>query len=134
MFHWTFNSTLSNPKLEYTKICPLRQTTYKRMCVLLLPSYTFCAKQVDTQRFQECKMISKYLTLPCTHLTRPTPLSRSQFCRMQWVLRHRHAEKSVGATDFSVPLCRAIVLPCLCCVVACRLCRLRVGSICGILH
>ena len=33
--------------------------------------------------FQECKMISKYLTLPCIHLTHPTPLSRSRFGRMR---------------------------------------------------
>ena len=53
--------------------------------------------------FQECKMISKYLTHPCIHLTHFTPLSRSRFCRMQWIIRHRGAEKSVGATDFSAP-------------------------------
>ena len=84
--------------------------------------------------FQECKMISKYLTHPCTHLTHPSPLSHSRFGRMQWVLRHRDAEKSVAPTDFSVPLCRDTFLPCLCRVAACRLCRLRVGRICSILH
>ena len=87
--------------------------------------------------FQECKMISKYLTLPCTHLTHPTPLSRSRFGRMRWGIRYRGAEKSVGATDFSAPLCRDIVLPYLCRVAACgvcKLCRLRVGSISSILH
>ena len=64
--------------------------------------------------FQECKMISTYLTLPCIHLTLPTPQPCSWFYRMQWVLRHRDVEKSVGATDFSVPLCRNILLPCSC--------------------
>ena len=84
--------------------------------------------------FQECKMISKYLTLPCTHLTHLTPLPRSHFCRMRWIIRHRDAEKSVGATDFSVPLYRNIFLPCLCRVAACMLCRMRVGEIYSILH
>ena len=87
--------------------------------------------------FQECKMISKYLTLPCTHLTYPTPLSRGQFGRMRWGIRYRGAEKSVGATNFSAPLCRDIVLPCLYRVAACgvcKLCRSRVGSISSILH
>ena len=79
-------------------------------------------------------MISKYLTLSCIHLTHHTPLLRSRFCRMRWVLRHRDVEKSVGATDFSAPLCRNILLPCLCRVAACRLCRLRVSGICNILH
>ena len=77
--------------------------------------------------FQECKMISKYLT-------HPTPLPRSRFCRMRWVLRHRDVEKSVGATDFSAPLYRNILLPCLCRVAARRLCRLCVGKIGSILH
>ena len=111
-----------------------RQSSCKRECVLLLPSYTFCTQQAETQRVQECKMISKYLTLPCTHLTRPTPLSRSQFCRMRWILRHRDVEDSVGATDFPAPLCRDIFLPCLCRVVACRLCRMCVGGFGSILH
>ncbi len=87
--------------------------------------------------FQECKIISKYLTLSYIHLTRPTPLPRSRFGRMLWGLRHWDVEKSVGATDFSAPLCRDIVLPCLCRVAACgvcKLCRLRVGSISSILH
>ena len=84
--------------------------------------------------FQECKMISKYLTHPYIHLTHPSPLSHSRFGRMQWVLHHRDVEISVGATDFSVPLCRNIALPCLCRVAAYRLCRMRVGEICSILH
>ena len=84
--------------------------------------------------FQECKMISKYLTLPCIHLTRPTPLPRSRFGRMRWGLRHRDVEKSVGATDFSAPLCRNIALPYLCRVAVCGVCRLRVGGIRSILH
>ena len=84
--------------------------------------------------FQECKMISKYLTLSCTHLTHLTPLPRSRFCRMWWVLRHGDVEKSVGATDFSVPLCRDIALSCLCRVAACGVCRMRVGKIGSILH
>ena len=84
--------------------------------------------------FQECKMISKYLTLSCIHLTHHTPLLRNQFCRMRWVIRHRDIDKSVGATDFSTPLCRDIVLPCLCRVAVCGLCRLRVGDIGSILH
>ena len=49
-------------------------------------------------------------------------------------VRHRDVEKSVGATDFSVPLCCDIVLPCLCRVAVCGLCRLRVGGIDSILH
>ena len=84
--------------------------------------------------FQECKMIPKYLTPPCIHLTHLTPLPRSHFCRMRWIIRHRDVEKSVGATDFSVPLYRNIFLPCLCRVAACMLCRMRVGEICSILH
>ena len=84
--------------------------------------------------FQECKMISKYLTLPCIHLTHHAPLPRSQFGRMRWVIRHRDVEKSVGATDFSASLCRDIALPCLCRVAACRVCRLCVGKISSILH
>ena len=63
--------------------------------------------------FQECKMISKYLTHSCTHLTHLTPLPRNQFGRVRRVIRHRDVEKSVGATDFSAPLCRDTVLPCL---------------------
>ena len=87
--------------------------------------------------FQECKMISKYLTLPCIHLTHPTPLPRSQYGRMRWIIRHRDVEQSVGTTDFSAPLCRDIPLPCLSRVAACgvcRLCRLRVGGFGSILH
>ena len=53
--------------------------------------------------FQECKMISKYLTHSCTHLTHLTPPSRSRFGRMRWVIHHRDVEKSVGATDFPAP-------------------------------
>ena len=84
--------------------------------------------------FQECKMISKYLTHSCTHLTHPSPLSHSPFGRMRRVVRHRDVEKSVGATDFSAPLCRDIALPCLCRVAACGVCRLCVGGIDNILH
>ena len=84
--------------------------------------------------FQECKMISKYLTLPCTHLTLPTPLPSSRFGRMWQVIRHWDAGKSVGATDFSIPLCRNVALPCSCRVAACRLCRMRVGGVGSILH
>ena len=68
------------------------------------------------------------------HLTHHTPLSRSRFGRMRWGLRHREVEESVGATDFSAPLCRDIFLPCSCRVAACGLCRLRVGRIYSILH
>ena len=53
--------------------------------------------------FQECKMIPKYLTLPCIHLTHLTSLPRSRFGRMRWVIHHRDVEKSVGATDFPAP-------------------------------
>ena len=81
-----------------------------------------------------CKMISKYLTHPCIHLTHLTPLSCSQFGRMRWSLRHGDVEKSVGATDFSVPLCCDAILPCLCRVAAYRVCRLRVGKTGSILH
>ena len=84
--------------------------------------------------FQEYKMISKYLTLPCIHLTHLSPLSCSRFCRMRWVLRHRDVGESVGATDFSAPLCRGINLPCLCRVAVCGECRMRVGNIGNILH
>jgi hypothetical protein len=84
--------------------------------------------------FQECKMISKYLTLSCIHLTHFTLLPRSRFGCMQRILRHRDVEQSVGATDFPTPLCRDIVLPCLCRVAVCGLCRLRVGDIGSILH
>ena len=84
--------------------------------------------------FQECKMISKYLTHPCTHLTHHTPLPSSRFVRMRWVIHHWDVEKSVGATDFSAPLCRDIALPCLCRVAACGVCRMRVGDIDNILH
>ena len=84
--------------------------------------------------FQECKMISKYLTLSCIHLTHLTPPPRSWFERMLWGLRHWDVEKSVGATDFSVPLCCDITLPYLCRVAAYGLCRWRVGGIGSILH
>ena len=84
--------------------------------------------------FQECKMISKYLTHSYTHLTHLTLLPRSPFGRMRRVVRHRDVEKSVGATDFSAPLCRDIALPCLCRVAACGVCRLCVGGIGNILH
>ena len=67
---------------------------------------------------QECKMIPKYLTHPCIHLTHLTPLPRSRFGRMRWGLRHRDVEESVGATDFPAPLCRDVFLPCLCRVAA----------------
>ncbi len=63
--------------------------------------------------FQECKISSKYLTLPCIHLTHHTPLSCSQFSRIRWIVHHWDVEKSVGATDFSAPLCCNIFLPCL---------------------
>ena len=79
-------------------------------------------------------MISKYLTHSYIHLTHPTLLPRSRFGRMQWGLRHRDVGKSVGATDFSVPLCRDVFLPCLCRVTVCGVCRLSVGGICSILH
>ncbi len=79
-------------------------------------------------------MISKYLTRPCIHLTHLTPPSRSRFGRVRWVLHHRDVEKSVGATDFPAPLCRDTVLPCLCRVAACGLCRMRVSGIGSILH
>ena len=79
-------------------------------------------------------MISKYLTLPCIHLTHHTPPSCSHFYRMRWIIRHRDVEKPVGATDFSAPLCCDIVLPCLYLVAACRLCRLSVGEFDNILH
>ena len=84
--------------------------------------------------FQECKMISKYLTLPCIHLTHPTPLPCSRFGRMRWIIRHKDIGKPVGATDFSAPLCRGITLPYLCHVATCVVCRLCVGGICSILH
>ena len=84
--------------------------------------------------FQECKMISKYLTHPYIHLTHHTPLPRSHFCRMRWVIRQRDVEKSVGATDFSAPLCCDAILPCLCRAAARGVCRMRVGKIGGILH
>ena len=84
--------------------------------------------------FQECKMISKYLTLPCIHLTHHTPLPCSRFARMRWGLRHRDVGISVGATDFSAPLCRDVILPCLCRVAVCGVCRLRVSGIWSILH
>ena len=87
--------------------------------------------------FQECKMTSKHLAHPCTHLTHHTPLPRSWHVRMWWVIRHRDVEQSIGATNFSAPLCRNILLPCLCRVavcVVCRLCKLRVGNISSILH
>ena len=79
-------------------------------------------------------MISKYLTLPCIHLTHSTPQPCSLFGRMRWILRHRDVEDSVGATDFSVPLCRDIALPYLCRVAACGVCRMRVGDNDSILH
>ena len=84
--------------------------------------------------FQVCKMSSKYLTHSCTHLTHFTPLPRSRFGRVQRIIRHRDVEESVGATDFSAPLCCDIFLPCLYRVAVCVLCRLCVGDIGSILH
>ena len=81
-----------------------------------------------------CKISSKYHTHPCIHLTQHTPLPPSLFGRMRWVLRHRDVGDSVGATDFSAPLCCDIALPCLCRVAVCAVCRLRVGEIGSILH
>ena len=65
-----------------------------------------------------------------------TPLhtSYSLFGRMRRVVRHWDVEKSVGATDFSAPLCCDILLSCLCRVAAYGLCRMRVGKICSISH
>ena len=84
--------------------------------------------------FQECKMISKYHTHPCIHLTHHTVPSRSRFVRVRWIIRHRDVGKSVGATGISAPLCRdaALVMPC--CVPVGVVCRLRVGGFGSILH
>ena len=61
--------------------------------------------------FKSVRCAQSILHTPCIHLTHHTPLPRCRFGRMRWVLRHRDVEKSVGATDFSVPLCRNIALP-----------------------
>ena len=75
------------------------------------------------------RCVESILHTPCIHLTHLTPLPRCRFGRMRWVLRHRDVEKFVGATDFSVPLCCNIALPCLCCVAVYGLCRWRVGCV-----
>ena len=64
----------------------------------------------------------------------PLHISYSLFGRMRWIVRHWDIEKSVGATDFSAPLCCDAILPCLCRAAARGVCRLRVGGICSILH
>ena len=114
-------------------VCPLIN---KCVCVYfhLTP---FVRNRLIYRDFKSVRCVQSILHIPCIHLTHHTPLPHSRFGRMRWGLRHRDVEKSVGSTDFSVPLCRNFALPCLCRVAACGACRsrgLRASGIGSILH
>ena len=100
-----------------TNICP------HAVCLLINECVCFYC---HLTQFVRNKLIYKYFkSVRCIQSILHTPLPRGRFGRMRWVLRHRDVEKFVGATDFSVPLCRNIALPCLCRVAACGACGLR---------
>ena len=109
-----------------TNICSIPVCLLINECVCFYCHLTlFVRNKLIYKGFKSVRCVQSILHTPCIHLTHHTPLPHSRFGRMRWVLRHRDVEKFVGATDFSVPLCRNIALPCLCCVVACGACRLR---------
>ena len=109
-----------------TNICPHAVCLLINECVCFYCHLTqFVRNKLIYKDFKSVRCVQSILHTPCIHLTHHTPLPRCRFCRMLWVLRHRDVEKSVGVTDFSVPLCRNIALPCLCRVAACGACRLR---------
>ena len=109
-----------------TNICPHAVCQLINECVCFYCHLTlFVRNKLIYRDFKSVRCVQSILHTPCIHLTHHTPPPHSRFGRMRWVLRHRDVEKSVGATDFSVPLCRNIALPCLCRVAACGACRSR---------
>ena len=122
----------------YPNICFLPINPPINECVCFYCHLTlFVRNKLIYRYFKSVRCVQSILHTPCIHLTHHTPLPRGRFVRMRWVLRHRDVEKSVGATDFSVPLCCNIALPCLCRVAACGACRsrgLRASGIGSILH
>ena len=109
-----------------TNICPHAVCLLIHECVRFYCHLTlFVRNKLIYRDFKSVGCVQSILHTPCIHLTHHTPLPHSRFGRMRWGLRHRDVEKSVRATDFSVPLCRNIALPCLCHVAACGACRLR---------
>ena len=113
-----------------TNICPHAVCLLINECVCFYCHLTLFARNKLIYRdFMSVRWFQSILHTPCIHPAHPTLLPHSRFGRMKWVLRHRDVEKFVGATDFSVPLCRNFALPCLCRVAACGvcgLCRFRV--------
>ena len=108
-----------------TNICSIPVCLLINECVCFYCHLTlFVRNKLIYKGFKSLRCVQSILHIPCIHLTHHTPLPHSRFGRMRWVLRHRDVEKFVGATDFSVPLCRNIGLPCLCRVAACGACRL----------
>mgnify|MGYP007049289737 CR=1 FL=1 len=96
----------------YSNICTLAVCLLINECVCFYCHLTLFARNKLIYRdFMSVRCIQTILHIPCIHLTHHTPLPRGRFGRMKWVLRHRDVEKFVGATDFSVPLCRNIFLP-----------------------
>ena len=109
-----------------TNICPHAACLLINECVCFYCHLTlFVRNKLIYRGFKSVRCVQSILHTPCIHLTHHTPLPRCRFGRMRWVLRHRDVEKFVGATDFSVPLCRNFALPCLCRVAACGACRSR---------
>ena len=107
-------------------ICPHAVCLLINECVCFYCHLTlFVRNKLIYRCFKSVRCVQSILHTPCIYLTHHTPLPRSRFGRMRWGLRHRDVEKFVGATDFSVPLCRNIALPYLCRVAACGACRLR---------
>ena len=108
-----------------TNICPHAVCLLINECVCFYCHLTqFVRNKLIYRDFNSVRCIQSILHTPCIHLTHHPPLPHSRFGRMRRALRHRDVEKFVGATDFSVPLCRNIALPCLCRVAACGACRL----------
>ena len=109
-----------------TNICPHAACLLINECVCFYYHLTlFVRNKLIYRDFKSVRCVQSILHTPCIHLTHHTPLPCCRFGRMRWVLRHRDVEKFVAPTDFSVPLCRNIALPCLCRVAACGACRLR---------
>ena len=103
-------------KEQKSFICPHAVCLLINECVCFYCHLThFVCNKLIYRCFKSVRCVQSILHIPCIHLTHNTPLPHSRFVRLRWGLRHRDVEKFVGATDFSVPLCRNIALPCLCC-------------------
>ena len=134
------NTKASHPTKKvynlYTNICPLPVCLHVKECMCFYCHLTlFVRNKLIYRDFKSVRWFQSILHAPAHILHTPLPCSR--FGRMRRVVRHRDVEKSVGATDFSAPLCRDIALPCLCRVAVygvCMLCRLCVGGFSNILH